>query len=146
MPSNSSSYHIRENEMNCLGSSEYIIAFMSFTRARFLNMRMDQSWLIRTSFPKSTILEPFCLTIAFAKCPNMAILRHCLKFCFFIIFGFIRSYARFMITYSRIAMSAKFPCVLKRPIVPGIIDLPKFNCEDLEEIVAGGQGSFGVYW
>ena len=28
----------------------------------------------------------------------------------------------------------------------GIIDLPKFNCEDLEEIVAGGQGSFGVYW
>ena len=28
----------------------------------------------------------------------------------------------------------------------GIIDLPKFNCEYLEEIVAGGQGSFGVYW
>ena len=28
----------------------------------------------------------------------------------------------------------------------GIIDLPKFNYEDLEEIVAGGQGSFGVYW
>ena len=28
--------------------------------------------------------------------------------------------------------------------MPGIIDLPKFNCEDLEEIVAGGQGSFGV--
>ena len=27
----------------------------------------------------------------------------------------------------------------------GIIDLPKFNCEDLEEIVAGGLGSFGVY-
>ena len=43
-------------------------------------------------------------------------------------------------------MSARFPCVLKRPIVPGIIDLPKFNCEDLGEIVAGGQGSFGVYW
>ena len=43
-------------------------------------------------------------------------------------------------------MSAKFPCVLKRPIVSGIIDLPKFNYEDLEEIVAGGQGSFGVYW
>ena len=43
-------------------------------------------------------------------------------------------------------MSAKFPCVLKGPIVPRIIDLPKFNCEDLEEIVAGGQGSFGVYW
>ena len=29
-----------------------------------------------------------------------------------------------------------------RTIVPGIIDLPKFNYEDLEEIVAGGQGSF----
>ena len=30
--------------------------------------------------------------------------------------------------------------------MPGIIDLPKFNYEDFEEIVAGGQGSFGVYW
>ena len=28
--------------------------------------------------------------------------------------------------------------------MPGTIDLPKFNYEDLEEIVAGGQGSFGV--
>ena len=28
-------------------------------------------------------------------------------------------------------MSANFPCVSKRPIVPGIIDLPKFNYEDL---------------
>ena len=28
----------------------------------------------------------------------------------------------------------------------GIIDLSKFNYEDLEEIVAGGQGSIGVYW
>ena len=43
-------------------------------------------------------------------------------------------------------MSAKFSCVSKRPIVPGIIDLPKFNYEDLEEIVPGGQGSFGVNW
>ena len=42
-------------------------------------------------------------------------------------------------------MSAKFPCVSKRPIVPGIIDLSKFIYEDLEEIVAGGQGSFEVY-
>ena len=32
-------------------------------------------------------------------------------------------------------MSAKFPGVSKRPIVPGIIDLPRFNYEDLEEIV-----------
>ena len=40
-------------------------------------------------------------------------------------------------------MSAKFPRVSKRP---GIIELPRFNYEDLEEIVAGGQGSFGVYW
>ena len=30
--------------------------------------------------------------------------------------------------------------------MPGIIDLPKVNYEDLEEIVAGGQGSIGVYW
>ena len=30
--------------------------------------------------------------------------------------------------------------------MPGIIDLPKFNYEDLEEIAAGGQGSFGVHW
>ena len=29
--------------------------------------------------------------------------------------------------------------------MPGIIDLPKFNYEDLEEIVAGGHGSVGVY-
>ena len=34
-------------------------------------------------------------------------------------------------------MSAKFPFVSKRPIVPGITDLPKFNYEDLVEIVAG---------
>ena len=43
-------------------------------------------------------------------------------------------------------MSAKLPCVSKKPIVPEIIDLPNFSYEDLEEIVAGGQGSFGVYW
>ena len=30
--------------------------------------------------------------------------------------------------------------------MPGIIDLPNFDYEDLEEVVAGGQGSFGVYW
>ena len=30
--------------------------------------------------------------------------------------------------------------------MPGIIDLPKFNYEDLEETVGGGQGSFGVHW
>ena len=29
--------------------------------------------------------------------------------------------------------------------MPGIIDLSKFIYEDLEEIVAGGQGSFEVY-
>ena len=43
-------------------------------------------------------------------------------------------------------MTAKFPCVSKRPIVPGIIDIPKFNYEDLEEIVAVPEGSFRVYW
>ena len=56
--SNSSSYHIRGNEMNCVGSSEFMTVFTSFTRASFHNMRADQStiWLIRTSFPKTTIL------------------------------------------------------------------------------------------
>ena len=29
--------------------------------------------------------------------------------------------------------------------MPGIINLPNFNYEDLEEIFAGGQVSFGVY-
>ena len=29
--------------------------------------------------------------------------------------------------------------------MPGITDLSKFNYENLKEIVAGGQGSFGVY-
>ena len=28
--------------------------------------------------------------------------------------------------------------------MPAIIDLPQFNYEDLEEIVAGGQGSFYI--
>ena len=28
--------------------------------------------------------------------------------------------------------------------MPGIIDLPKFNYEDFEENVAGGQGPFGI--
>ena len=28
--------------------------------------------------------------------------------------------------------------------MPGIIDLPQFNYEDLEKIVAGGQGSFYI--
>ena len=35
-PSNSGSYYIQGNEMNCEGSSEYMIMFMSFTRASFL--------------------------------------------------------------------------------------------------------------
>ena len=35
------------------------------------------------------------------------------------------------------AMSAKFLSASKRPNVPEIIDLPKFNYEDLEKIVAG---------
>ena len=38
----------------------------------------------------------------------------------------------------------KLPCVSKRLIVPGIIDLPQFSYEDLEEIVADGQGSFHI--
>ena len=57
-PSNSSYCHIRGNEMKCIGSSEYVTVFTLFTRATFLNMRVDRSssLLIRTSFPKSTIL------------------------------------------------------------------------------------------
>ena len=48
----------RGNEINWVGSSEYMAVFTSFTRASFLNVRADQlsSGLIRTSFPKSTIL------------------------------------------------------------------------------------------
>ena len=51
-------YHIRGSEMNCVASSEYMTVSTSFTRASFFNIRADQSssWLIRTSFPKSTIL------------------------------------------------------------------------------------------
>ena len=30
--------------------------------------------------------------------------------------------------------------------MPAIIDLPKFNYEYSEEIVAEGKGLFGVYW
>ena len=37
--SNSSSYHIRGNEMNCVGSSEYMTVFTSFTRASFIKMK-----------------------------------------------------------------------------------------------------------
>ena len=57
-PSYSIYCHIRGNEMNCLWSSEYVTVFTLFTRATFLNMRVDRSssLLIRTSFPKSTIL------------------------------------------------------------------------------------------
>ena len=42
-----------------------------------------------------------------------------------------------LFSFNLFTMSAKFPFVSKRPIVPGIIDLPKFNFEDLVEIVAG---------
>ena len=69
--SNSSSYHIRGNEMNYLGSSEYVTVFTLFTRATFLNMRVDRS----SSLPKSTILEPFSLPIAFAKCDTSPLFK-----------------------------------------------------------------------
>ena len=32
-------------------------------------------------------------------------------------------------------MTARFPSASKRPNVPGIIDLPKFSYEDLEELL-----------
>ena len=35
--------------------------------------------------------------------------------------------ANLILNFLVYAMSAKFPCASKRPIVPGIIDLPKFN-------------------
>ena len=57
-PSNSGSYYIQGNEMNCEGSSEYMIMFMSFTRASFLTYRRI-SHLVGWSelrFQKSTIL------------------------------------------------------------------------------------------
>ena len=44
------------------------------------------------------------------------------------------------------AMSTKFLWFSKKPITPGIIDFTKLNYEELEELVAGGQGSFGVNW
>ena len=40
--SNSSSYHIRGNEMNCFGTSKYMTVFTSFTRSSFLSMLADQ--------------------------------------------------------------------------------------------------------
>ena len=43
VPSNSCCYHIRGNEVNCVGSSEYLAVFASFSRASFLNTRADQS-------------------------------------------------------------------------------------------------------
>ena len=57
--------------MNYLGSSEYVTVFTLFTRATFLNMRVDRS----SSLPKSTILEPFCLPIAFAKCDTSPLFK-----------------------------------------------------------------------
>ena len=47
------------------------------TGSSFLNMRADHSSKLADQFPK-----PLCLTIASAKCPKMAILRHLLKFVF----------------------------------------------------------------
>ena len=48
-----SSYHIRRNEMNCIGSSEYMTVFTSFTRASFQHAGGS---VIQ--------LQPFCLAIA----------------------------------------------------------------------------------
>ena len=38
VPSHSSSYHIRGNEKNCVGSSEYMTAFTSLTHGSFINI------------------------------------------------------------------------------------------------------------
>ena len=57
----------------------------------------------------------------------------------------LEPYSKLCLFHNLLAMSAKFPRVSKRAFVPEISDLPKFNYEDLEEIVGAGQGSFGVY-
>ena len=51
-------------------------------RTVFFLSNQHAGWLIRTSFPTWTILQPFCLTAAFEKCPKTTIFRHFLKFKF----------------------------------------------------------------
>ena len=58
----------------------------------------------------------------------------------------LEQYSKLFSFNNLFAMSAKFPFVSKRVLVPRKIDLLKFNYEHLEKIVARGQGSFGVHW
>ena len=73
--------------MNWLGSSDYMIVFTSFIRASFRKMGVDQSssWLIGTSFRKSTIL-PNCSRCKMSKNYNTSPLFTI----FFLILGFIQ--------------------------------------------------------
>ena len=83
VPSHSCSYHIRGNEMNCVGSSEYMTVFTTFTRASFLNMRADQSstWLIRTSSPNHfVIILPYYSLCKMSKNGNSSIIFKILFF------------------------------------------------------------------
>ena len=50
VPSNSSSYHIRGNEMNCVWSSEYITVVTSFTRASSLTYGRSVILLVDKNF------------------------------------------------------------------------------------------------
>ena len=50
--------------MNCVGSSEYMIVFTSFSRASFFNMQLDQSssWLMNfvPNIDHIVIILPYC--------------------------------------------------------------------------------------
>ena len=72
--SNSTSYHICGNEMNCLGSSENMtVARHLLVPATLTCGRISR--LVGGSELRSPN-RPFCLTIAFAKCPKQTIFRH----------------------------------------------------------------------
>ena len=81
-PLNSCSYHIRGNEMNCIESSEYLTAFASVIRARFLSMRADQSssWLIRTQ--NGPLCNNFALLYPLQKVQKCQYLAIVLNFVF----------------------------------------------------------------
>mgnify|MGYP007058654637 CR=1 FL=1 len=55
---NSSFYHMRRNEMNCVGSSEYLTVLTSFIRASLLNMRISHLVFCWSEFRSQN--RPFC--------------------------------------------------------------------------------------
>ena len=65
---------------------------VSFTRASFLNMRADHSFIClveQNFFPKMDDFVTILLYFTLANCPKIATLCHFLKFFFLKIFGFI---------------------------------------------------------